>query len=339
MQPDGDANPAAPITRYPRTVRADPVGLVEAIYHPVSADLAWLRGVVAAARPLLDAGFGVAAYFYDASRWPLRVWNYVDEGSAIDVATLGASLAATDRDFVARSWMSLRCATASEVAGYARQPATRALGAAGIADVLAVNAFNPDGRGCWLGAPLPKVRSLSATERMRWSRVSSHLAAALRMRTEPRSTSPDEAVLTPGGRLEHAEGPAAVGHARSALSDAVRRLERARGSLRRRAPDQALGEWRVLVRARWSLVDQFETGGQRYVVARANEPHVAALATLTPRELQVLAYAAAGHSNKLIAYELGISASTVRVLFARLTAKLGVGTRAAAVARWTRARG
>jgi DNA-binding CsgD family transcriptional regulator len=41
-----------------------------------------------------------------------------------------------------------------------------------------------------------------------------------------------------------------------------------------------------------------------------------------------------GHSNKEIAYELGLSASTVRVLIARAGRKLGVVGRAAVLARY-----
>lgn len=98
-----------------------------------------------------------------------------------------------------------------------------------------------------------------------------------------------------------------------------------------------LRDWRVLVRARWSLVDHFETNGERYVVARLNPPESIVLGVLAPRERHVLAYAAAGHSNKLIAYDLGISPSTVRVLFSRLMAKLNLDSREDAIACWRNA--
>ncbi len=65
----------------------------------------------------------------------------------------------------------------------------------------------------------------------------------------------------------------------------------------------------------------------RAVVASTREKLVGGPAALSARERQVLAYAKLGHHNKLIAYELGIGSSTVRVLLARAAAKLGVRTR------------
>jgi len=48
---------------------------------------------------------------------------------------------------------------------------------------------------------------------------------------------------------------------------------------------------------------------------------------LSERERQAVSLAALGQSNKLIAYELGVSLSTVSAYLARAAAKLGVSTR------------
>jgi DNA-binding CsgD family transcriptional regulator len=64
-----------------------------------------------------------------------------------------------------------------------------------------------------------------------------------------------------------------------------------------------------------------------YIVARENVPTPSGPAALTERERQVLRWAKLGHHNKLIAYELGISDSTVRFLITRAAAKLGVHDR------------
>lgn len=48
------------------------------------------------------------------------------------------------------------------------------------------------------------------------------------------------------------------------------------------------------------------------------------LATLTPREREIVAYVAAGEPNKVIAIDLAISLRTVEAHRARIFAKLGV---------------
>ena len=64
-----------------------------------------------------------------------------------------------------------------------------------------------------------------------------------------------------------------------------------------------------------------------YVVARRNDVRLPRPDALSPRERQALGFAVLGDSNKLIAYELGISASTVGVLLHRAAQKLGCHSR------------
>jgi hypothetical protein len=92
-------------------------------------------------------------------------------------------------------------------------------------------------------------------------------------------------------------------------------MDRSRGALRRKSPASAVAEWRGLVDARWTLVDEFRENGRRYVVARENRSEAPDFERLTERELQVVAFASLGHSNKLIAYELGIATSTAECSF------------------------
>jgi DNA-binding CsgD family transcriptional regulator len=137
----------------------------------------------------------------------------------------------------------------------------------------------------------------------------------------------DEAIFSPDGRAHHAEGAAQRPDALASLRRAVVEVERVRGPERGRPIDYCLGAWQGLVQARWSLVDRFESDGKRYVVARENEPQPRGLGGLSMRERQVVAYAALGHDNKVIAYDLGIAHSTVRVLLSRAASKLGVSSR------------
>jgi DNA-binding NarL/FixJ family response regulator len=59
---------------------------------------------------------------------------------------------------------------------------------------------------------------------------------------------------------------------------------------------------------------------------------------LSPRERQVLERAILGSENKVIAYDLGLADSTVRVLMRRAAIKLGARTRAGAIEAYRRLR-
>jgi two-component system, NarL family, nitrate/nitrite response regulator NarL len=61
-------------------------------------------------------------------------------------------------------------------------------------------------------------------------------------------------------------------------------------------------------------------------------------ALLTPREVEILAMVGEGASNKAVARRLGISAHTVKFHLEAVFRKLGVATRAEAVARGLRQR-
>jgi DNA-binding NarL/FixJ family response regulator len=59
--------------------------------------------------------------------------------------------------------------------------------------------------------------------------------------------------------------------------------------------------------------------------------------SLTPREREVAALIASGHSNKAIAAELVISVATVKDHVHRILVKSGFGARAAVASAWQRA--
>jgi DNA-binding CsgD family transcriptional regulator len=90
---------------------------------------------------------------------------------------------------------------------------------------------------------------------------------------------------------------------------------------------RALGLSKGLVSAQWTLVDQFESDGAKYVVAKKNEPRPRGLSALTPTERRVVTYAARGSSTKEIAHTLGIRDTTVRVLLMRAARRCGVESR------------
>jgi DNA-binding CsgD family transcriptional regulator len=202
-------------------------------------------------------------------------------------------------------------------------------------DSLMVNGLDPTGYGFCCGVWLPRKRKMTDSLRERWSRLAAHLAAANRLRhrldsNRDEATRPEtaEAILTPSGKLEHAADEAKSDEAREELTRATRTIDKSRGKLRKTDPDRAVAEWKGLIAARWTLLDHFETDGKRYLLARKNEAPIDGFASLTPRERQAIGFARLGHPNKLIAYEMGITASTVAVLLHTAARKLGVRSRA-----------
>jgi DNA-binding CsgD family transcriptional regulator len=310
-------------------MKPDWVGILESAYQLELRTEVWLKGIVDAVRPWVDDdGLGVAGITYKIT----PAGRLTVEASSDLSEPLLRGLDGLDPDFVKRSYLRLRVGMSSEVPGWRETQTFHLAKPLGLADALGINGMNPGGRGCLLlsfrattGHRLPTRHKESLT------RIAVHLATAHRLRTrlgvgaDPILQA--EAILDPDGKVQHAIGPAALRPALRSLGEAVVDVERARGKLRHRDPEGALGSWRGLVAARWTLVEHFEHGGRRYLLARENEPHVPAPAALSPRERQVLAYAAMGHSDKEIAYELGIAHSTVKVLLFRARTKLRVTSR------------
>ncbi len=56
------------------------------------------------------------------------------------------------------------------------------------------------------------------------------------------------------------------------------------------------------------------------------------LAQITPREIEILNYVAQGHANKLIAFDLGVSESTIKTRVTAILTKMGAKGRTEAVA-------
>ncbi len=198
------------------------------------------------------------------------------------------------------------------------------------ADILQVRGSGDDGCGMAVDVILPaRGVPLPASVVDVWGRIAAHYAAAARLRV--RGLPEAHAVMDPGGRLLDARGAAAEKSTRDALRRAARAIDRVRGR-RIRDAQEALALWRVLTDRRWTLADEFDRGGRRYVVAFENLPAPrATLPGLTARELQVACFVALGHANKQIAYELELSTSTVGTHVSAIRKKLGVTSRAALV--------
>lgn len=122
--------------------------------------------------------------------------------------------------------------------------------------------------------------------------------------------------------------------ARDALSQAAAQLEQARNPADAESRAGELRSLRGLISARWEIVDSFERDGKRYVVALRHAEDRDVRCELSPREWAVLAAAARGQHNKLIAFELGLAPSTVRVLMFRAMRKLRAKSRVEALERF-----
>lgn len=320
-----------------RAVRQDWLEVVEAAYRDDVPEKEWLRGLANAARPVLDAGLGVCAYSYSIEGTRPVFGTSVDVGR-VDPAMprLLNMLAEGPADVSLRAFNSDIVSTLSEFFGLRDKPFfTQNLGDMGARDSIGIVALDPSGRGVVLASWLPEERKLAPSFKRAWAHIVAHLRAGLRLRLRESPPVQSEAVLDTSGKLHHASGIAESRHAQAALRQAARAIDRARA---RRAtdPEDAIEIWRAMVSGRWSLVDQFEADGRHFLVARPNPVRTMPVRELSERERQVVALAARGRSNKLIAYELGIALGTVATLLGRAARKLGVKSRAQLVTEWQR---
>ncbi len=317
--------------------RFDPIALLEACYALEREEQAWLDALATHAHASLGGFVVFAGTFelredrlapgrvgcsggYDATRAlelaELSMRDRPDEGLTQLIAH--AQMAACTRAHPVWSFFQ---AMAPLGPRYQAMLGERATHDFPVRDALNVQAWGS--RTFVVGFYDRPVEPAPAQQRA-WSRLVPHVDAAARLRA---SLAAEEAVMTPDGRCLHASGAATPSSARERLREAARRVDRARGALRREDPDGALDLWTALVAGRWSLVDRFESDGRRFVVALKNAPAVRDPRALTERERQVAHLAAEGASNKLIAYTLGVSESGVGTQLGRALRKLGLERR------------
>jgi DNA-binding CsgD family transcriptional regulator len=198
----------------------------------------------------------------------------------------------------------------------------------GFRDIWAVCSVNPDARGIAFAIPSEKEKPLtSPVAQEGWTRIGVHIAASYRLRQRlANEGSRDVAgVFTPDGNTRHLEDTAVS--EREALSRFVRALDKARARDARGEEEELLSLWHGLINGRWSVFDQIDSDGKHYVLIYENDPEAAGPRRLTPREIQVATYAAQGHTDKIISYELGISRTTVATHLRSALSKLGLRRR------------
>jgi DNA-binding CsgD family transcriptional regulator len=294
----------------------DLVSVVEAAYSLDLDEPGWVGGIAEALRPAFDRGLGVTAWVFEKRGSEVTLRSFVSdsdprfEGMVRFLHENGPS-----EGTEAAYGRFPACASVSQMFATAKNPEAwpffaRNVRKVGVTDVVGLGAMDPSGIGVAIFWPSPTLETVTRAERSRWNRLAAHITAGLRLRLGL-GGGEREAVLAPDGRCVHAEGPAKHGAARERLRAAARCLDRARGPLRRNDPEEAVAIWMALCSGRWSIVDHFDTDGRRFLVARRNGPQAEKPAGLTLRERQVAAFLALGYQNKLIAYSLGLSESTV----------------------------
>lgn len=353
----------------------DPLAIVEAAYELQGSETQWLEGVLRAAQPMLDQGEGVMAFVLDLGaapghmvrspvvlggrddwehRWRAEWWEKVVLPMPHDLLVAASSFGpayytshavdALSRELPTLELYVRDLADRGYRSGWNSDGSTsadRENGGLEVPDLFNVQGTDPSGHGIVLLANHAALASRPpARAALRsWSRIVAHLTAAHRVRRklgESGGIVGAEAVMAPGGKIVHAEGAAESPEARDALRQAAIDVDRARTS-QVRGTDEALELWRALHDGRWSVLESFDADGRRFLVARENEPASDPAPTLSRREQQVVDLLSLGHSNKLIAYDLGISVSSVATHIRRAAAKLGLdGTRQ--LVRWSRAR-
>ena len=312
---------------------ADWISLVEAAYSLEGDVSSWSDGVLAACGSLLGSERGLVACHFRRTETDFEIESIHTRprfgAEAAVRGILGSDGARVARDLVFRRGAEFACLS-EQVPERAdcMSETFRRLSGGRFADGCGGIAHSGEGRAIAIGVPLRERRASNPVTRERWSRVAGHLGAGLRLLHALRSSDSEEAVLDPAGRVCHAVGAAESVNARKALRAAARRIDAARTREGRSDADWALASWDGLVGGRWSLIDRFEADGRRYLVALRNDPEVPNPRGLSRQEAQVAEFLALGHSEKQIAYALGVSASLISRRIRAGIRKLGLRSRA-----------
>lgn len=293
----------------------------------------WVARLAEAFAPLLDDGSGVHAMIADPCaprlvRDPILVGGDADWQARWKTCLwdehLGSAPPETIRAMLRFSAVShsteLSAALAPSIDTL--PPASR-LAREGFEDSLNIVCTDVTGLGVVLVANRRRRRPLRPAQRRCLTRLASHVAAAarLRRRVGARDAIPEADAIASAvdGRVLHAVGSVSSRRGLSALRDAVRSVMHARAH----RVDDPMSHWRALHEGRWTIVERFESDGHRVLIARENRADPLALPGLTRKEGEVIGQLALGHSNKEIAYRLGVSTSTVSVHAQRAARKLG----------------
>lgn len=317
-------------------MRVDPIALIEEAYRPAVSPTAWLRAHAPQVMATFDVDeLGTFSYFVRGQRPEEPHWQEgrrggLDAATAREVVARGYGTATPEQ--LRRAVLAIRTPgvhTLVETIGGV-MPASAEIMPFPVADSPAVMIPTGDDRVAVATGLTREPLHIDDGTHALWERIALHLGAACRLAGRP--TGPDapdvEAVLDPGGEVQHATGPAQGAQAREQLREAVRRMDEARTRAGRADPMKALDLWHGLLAGRWSLVDHFDGDGRRFLLARKNDPEAPHPSALARRQRQVVFYASLGWSLQQIAFALGLAESTVGRHLSVALVKLGLPSRA-----------
>ncbi len=330
-------------------MKVDCVRIIEAGYAAAASDEEWMAGVLEPLEPL-TRGMGLMSGIVDFDEGGPRVGNWLPRGAVPEgfapgwqalYAHLGQHFPDSLRNLLSPNPSVICWATerASCLPGAALPVARELLGRARFKDALGLLAAEPSGPSLLVTVPYREEVTVPPRTLHQLTRATAHLCSALRLRRRALAPVDEvgglaqdvEAVLDPSGRMQHARHGAEGKAERASLSGIVRRIERARGRLRRTDPEEALEIWLALFDGRWSVVERTESDGRRFLLARRNPPGDRDPIALTQGERDVLACVARGHSNKYTGYLLGVATSTVATRLESALRKLGLPARRDAI--------
>lgn len=308
-----------------------PIDVVEAAYDLAASTDAWLDGLVRAVGQDAEVGGGVYAFVCALEPKIKPLTKIASRGVPQGLLKLVGALNAVTPPKVAARMRGSAVTIGSMVAEMGGPNNFVALTVRTflnpIVDCLSM--FVQDGEGHLLQvvAPATELVDVHARTAESWRRVLFHVGTGLRLRR--RLAASPEALVAPGGKVVHAEGAAREPSARDALAAAVRRVERARGAERARDPEAALRMWHGLVEGRWSLVDQWEGDGRRYIAARENLPRIKDPRALGQTEQAYLSMFLRGTTPAEIAFAFGRAEATVTHALSVVASRLGLPNRVA----------
>jgi DNA-binding CsgD family transcriptional regulator len=304
------------------------VGFIEAVFSLEIDDQEWLGQVLSALGALCGPEHHYRGFFYDASDIrDLKISSICAPNTSPELESAFAELAACAQpELVTNTFRSLPVGSFRRTALPYLAPILAKLELQGFADVFAINGVDPSGIGCMLLIS-SRAHELtpSASELQMFRRLAANLASAFRCRRKLGTLGSG----SPSDRAPDVEAQERFAEIVSAAREQLRTAPPAAddAGAKRQARKAAPTFTHPATKAGLTLLHTFEENGRRYVVARENDASSQGVAALTQREREIVEHATNGFTNKQIAYNLGISNATVRVLMARAANRIGVRTR------------